>query len=597
MNKLYFPINHENLAFYYESAIIKPASYIANRKEDLQSIFSDYLVLSNKPFSDSTNCSLELVFNEDEDLFKISKNFYYFTKPLPISRVKNIVFKNIEEKENKVVDFKMGSIAKLIEEHIILDSTSKALSEKELPKKLSSITPKTDWTKAINSYNSILGGLALMRLGSNEYADDYFSILSALNELIEDKGSRTKANNNLKKLIAPPKKHQSDEFYKLAYEKKIDKKHILTLGKERNLGLKEFGNSIKLKGVPWGYIYLAIILSTYDEVSGTKTISSFIEDIGKGINGNSKFIKDKRDIIALYFGINKGYKELRSEYKISNEVFNVKFQLDSQLDYYTIESSYQYAINNNHSNGQFTYLDSFCPSSGPYDDMLPLNKKKVGFGELSERYLDKIKKETSPLFNDLLSGIFKVIGEIFLNEELRPLEEDLSKKDAKIYELEKSLKEKDIKLDDLSSSVTAQNKELAKLRGEVDELHEELLKTKSQIRADEGKNKSIDTSLVNENYAKKKVETLTKSDLKEKQLNIQTKVDSGDAIQKNNTLFSEILGTEQNLDHKEDLEAKREKELDLMEEDELNDLCKKYKIKGSKKTTKIRNILKKEFKK
>ena len=47
--------------------------------------------------------------------------------------------------------------------------------------------------------------------------------------------------------------------------------------------------------------YLAIILSTYDEVYGTKTIANFIEHLGKGINGNSKFIEEKRYIIALYF--------------------------------------------------------------------------------------------------------------------------------------------------------------------------------------------------------------------------------------------------------------------------------------------------------
>lgn len=585
MNTLYFPINIENLAFYYESAIIKPAGYISNRKEDVQSMFSEYLVLTQKPFSDSTNCSLELVFNEDEDkdIVKISENFYCFDKPLPISRVKKIFFKNKEEKENKMVDFKISSTANLQEKIIKVDSTSKALSEKELNEKLSSKLPKQDWSKAINSYNSILGGIALMRLGSSSYVGDYFSVLSVLNELFEDKGSRTKANNNLKMLIVPPDEHRNNDFYKLAYVKRIRKESLISLAEERNLMLKEFGNSIKLKGVPWGYFYLAIILSTYDEVYGTKTIANFIEHLGKGINGNSKFIEEKRYIIALYFGINKGYRAFRSKYEISNEVFNVKFQLDSKLDYYTIESCYQYAINNNLSNGQFSYLDSFCPSSGPYDNMLQVGKKKVGFGELSERYLDKIKGQTSSLLESLIVSMFEIIGNIFLKEEIGPLEDEINN-------LSGELEKKDSEIQKLNLELQNQKKELIKLRGREEELEEKLQLMETDFNSNEG---SLGKGLSSPETEKDENVNLEDTEITKEIVSLDN--DDNEVKGKLLTASSDNQVTEEKTGEKTEREKRRE-ELAQLSEEELNELCKKHKITSKKRDTKIRNILKKEYK-
>ena len=49
--------------------------------------------------------------------------------------------------------------------------------------------------------------------------------------------------------------------------------------------------------------------------------------------------------IALYYGYNRGYSVFSNSYGTSEDNKQVvKFLLDSQLDYYTIESVYQYVL-------------------------------------------------------------------------------------------------------------------------------------------------------------------------------------------------------------------------------------------------------------
>jgi hypothetical protein len=61
--------------------------------------------------------------------------------------------------------------------------------------------------------------------------------------------------------------------------------------------------------------------------------------------------------------LNNGYSKLRNKYKGLEKDNYVKFTLDSKLDYYIIESIYQFVFNGSQSRHTFNYLDSWCPTS------------------------------------------------------------------------------------------------------------------------------------------------------------------------------------------------------------------------------------------
>lgn len=95
-NKTYFlPIKSENLAFYFAKGCICPTKYLQNRNTDIQNRFDNQILLSNSMFTNETDCSLEIILNEEtEKAVQISNSFFTLEMPLPISRIKKITFKN-----------------------------------------------------------------------------------------------------------------------------------------------------------------------------------------------------------------------------------------------------------------------------------------------------------------------------------------------------------------------------------------------------------------------------------------------------------------------------------------------------------------------
>ena len=57
--------------------------------------------------------------------------------------------------------------------------------------------------------------------------------------------------------------------------------------------------------------------------------------------------------------MNKGYKAFRNKYRTSNFEVDIKFLLDSKLDYYIIESIYQNVFNSLNNISSFKYIDNW----------------------------------------------------------------------------------------------------------------------------------------------------------------------------------------------------------------------------------------------
>ncbi len=70
---------------------------------------------------------------------------------------------------------------------------------------------------------------------------------------------------------------------------------------------------------------------------------------------------DKMENVAILFGLNNGYSKLRNKYKGSVKDRVVKFTMESQLDYYIIESIFQFVFHGLNKNNSFDYIDKWCP--------------------------------------------------------------------------------------------------------------------------------------------------------------------------------------------------------------------------------------------
>lgn len=112
---------------------------------------------------------------------------------------------------------------------------------------------------------------------------------------------------------------------------------------------------------------------------------------------------------ALYYGYNRGYASFNNQYRKDGKTENVKFQLNSLLDYYTIESVYRYCFNKEVSS-KIDLFDSWVK-------VMPSKRAKRGEYLL----LDTLVRDKKKLFFFPTNGgklvvhfFFKKINSIFL---------------------------------------------------------------------------------------------------------------------------------------------------------------------------------------
>ena len=99
--------------------------------------------------------------------------------------------------------------------------------------------------------------------------------------------------------------------------------------------------------------YIAAVLYTYglENEGKKKKIDGLIIS-----NFQTQIKQSRSEVIALCFGINRGYSAFSNKYKSGEKETIVKYELASQVDYYTIESIFQFTFFDTISN-KFQYLD------------------------------------------------------------------------------------------------------------------------------------------------------------------------------------------------------------------------------------------------
>lgn len=464
----YIPINSTSLAHYFVCACVKPAKYFENKPQDLQDRFRNALLLSSELGTNDTDCCIELVLTKDEEssLVPCGREFFLFPTPLPISRVKAIHFRAQRQLEQTLSNINMSAA-------FIPHSLAKVARFSDAVIDVVNVTDKPvdkDYSEQLVIFDRILGALALMKTAKEpymNYSENYASTLSFFNTLVRndlEKQGR-QINEKFFGLFS-----RSGNFVKFIpyLEKKITKEDLDQIAAENNQRIeRSYTKAInydKLSGITYAFA----ILQSYGV--GGEAATKKIDGL---ISNNFEELKDgKAEGIALYYGYNRGYSVFSNCYgtqEIGRQ--NVKYLLESQLDYYTIESVYQFAFYGNTTSSKFPYIDAWCPRKNQRPkrktDYMVLDTAFIGKKKptvFSKEYLLGFLAEIKT-FDFIATPIGSLVEQIrnrVANDTKEEIEDANETKIAEAYTIIESLKGQIASQDGIISDLQKQNESLVK---------------------------------------------------------------------------------------------------------------------------------------
>lgn len=452
MRTYYFPIKSECLAHYFGCACIKPSKYFTNKPQDIQNSFESFLLITTSKGCIECNCCLEIVLTDEEEteLISASGTWYLFKSSLPITRVKKIYFTEEQQKNKTITNIRMGTA--FIPNSIVGAVCSfDNVTVKEA--KASEDCYVKNQTKEIELYDRILGALIIMRLAREKYmnfSETYIETLAVFNKLIADELVKAgkSCNDQYSGLFIPSKSYA----HLLPYlNKQVDVDDVKLMAKSEGqvISQNKIARNIELDSLD-KQTYILAILASFGVGSESKRYK-----VDGLILSNFEGIKSAQ-LVALCFGYNRGYNVFSSFYGTSeSNRIDVKFQLDSQLDYYTIESVYQFVFNKRVSEN-FYYLDSWCNKHPILSvtkktdyrvlDTIVIGKKKPKVGSKEwwnclYQFCQRINVST--LFQTPLSILFKKVADHVIQECNEEKEEEIAEikaqYESRLMELQKSM--------------------------------------------------------------------------------------------------------------------------------------------------------------
>lgn len=399
---------------YIMQGIITPDRYMHDQKEyDIQTKNPDFLILSKGYLAplDETQVLIELILTEEEQASLIIYNDVFFCgKPLPVSRIKKVY---CQDKEiQKWILTNLESNQKGFMPVWLFDyfKKGKAFLFETISLELSfSPAPLAEYSKELRKFDKMMGMFTFMKNASmyychqtgifSNYSDNYFALLSKLNPLIEAVDTNfldtIKASKPFFELIYS-EQPMSEEFIRTLIES-LEDEHIKALFAE----VLENPNATLRVLQQLDSIYFYMCLVYYFKNKNSDKKDSFKLDIQKYVP------VDKIEYALAFLGIYLGYANLRSYEKIvfNDELFQklagnpipMKFKLDSELDFFTIETLYTYAFAKDKEQRAFDYLDypekkiEPLPKSEEFNTWYDIESQKEYFDVL---YF-KIKKKSS----------------------------------------------------------------------------------------------------------------------------------------------------------------------------------------------------------
>lgn len=362
---LFIPINSASLAHYFSKAIILPAKYFTNKPEDIQNSYNYVILLSAKKWVENSDCVLEVIITDSEQkwLVQASDNFYFYKMSIPISRVKSICFKDVEQKEITLWNINNG--AAFIPEFLVSveqTNTLETISASEITWN-EEVLMSSDMSDKIKRFDIILGGFAFMRLGGEpfmNYSPNYFATFAYFNKIVEEqleKATREKGLRFSNKYIGLFLKSENEwtKWQQYIY-KNLEVQDVEVIARKEGERLEKKYGLIKIDSVnPRSHIYELAILATYGDRKN-KSTDNLVTDLTNGT-----IHPEKVEDVSILFGLNSGYSKLRNKYKGSEKDHFVKFTLENKLDYYIIESIFQFAFYGTKPSLTFDIIDTWCP--------------------------------------------------------------------------------------------------------------------------------------------------------------------------------------------------------------------------------------------
>lgn len=369
---IYVPIGSARLAHYFASGCILPSIFIENKPPDLQDRALDSIILSSSRWVLGGNCSLEIVLTESErkKMHSVStaEGLFLYFGFIPISRIKRMYFRDGVQMKNTVWDINSG-VGFVPNWMIELDASSTVREESKALDGLEfgNTVGGDDLRKRVKYFNHLLGGISLINVGARanaQYADHFFSFVSLLNKRIEEDSLFAHQQKGL-----PFSREYTGLVTREGQRWELARHYIYSKDyvEFNEIGSEaiRLGTTVPIRSgiaqlqFPWdnSELYLIAILAMYGE-GKPKSTQDLVSDIQSG-----KIPASLREQAALFLGLHIGYSKLRNRYRVGRVEQDIKFRLNSRLDYYIIESVYQHSMSN-HESSQFAYLDGWIPKKG-----------------------------------------------------------------------------------------------------------------------------------------------------------------------------------------------------------------------------------------
>jgi hypothetical protein len=480
-NIYYYPISSTSLASIFSQACILPACLYPNRPRDLQSEYEEVILLTDNFGCKEADCCLQVILTnkEKESLISVSNGFFYYEEALPISRVKKIYFTKVEQISRTISNIILSTA--FIPNHIIEYGSIKFadISCRNVMPPLDLVSSISKVRKSYDQYNRILGALALMKVAHEDGCNaspHYIDTVSKFNKLIESQKG-TSIDIKFHKVFDNP---TTFPFLK----ETIDSTTLEDEARKNNQTIKK--NSITKVVDPSNLeksTYLCYVLNNYGvaDESRRNKIDELI------LNNFSELKPGYGESCALYYGFNRGYAAFNNQYKKDSKTEIVKFKLESLLDYYIIESVFEYSFDHT-TPAEITLFNGWIPSTtskvkkGEYVilDTVICDKKKVALFscEWWENYLHSLQAKTSLIFlgTDFSESIKELILEPFANI----IKDEISEE----YE------------DNLALKIERANCDINRLQSEIDKYVQENQELRNELTQIASPKKSADLIVV-----------------------------------------------------------------------------------------------------
>lgn len=357
LKTFYIHIASDSLAHYLVRGVFCPSRFLSNKNRDIQDQYDSFLLISDKQWNADSDCSIEVTLIEEDiaNLMQIQDNYSVLPDCLPISRLIKIHFADKKKAENVIWNINQGAAFvpewAISYKYKLKPETVKLTRKNSFPETYS----EQKFKIKMERYDRLMGGLAFMKIGllnsafkNLDTTANYLSVAAYFNSKIANDLKREKisVNTNLQNIFSG----KNDIFKYLA--KSISLDDVSELGKKEKQNVQKQFNAIKFESLdPTSLTYKLAILHTF----GKGKVKSD-NDLVSGLLANTS--SDLVEELALVFGLHIGYSNLRNNYSSNNDKVEVKFKLNSNLEFYIIESLYNYAFKDHKISDTLEFLEN-----------------------------------------------------------------------------------------------------------------------------------------------------------------------------------------------------------------------------------------------